>query len=605
MTSKGLLGILSDETIFEIFEKLAPRERARFSALNKHMFYLLYPWSDINRITAYKIGIVLASDRRILEVHHSTAVANQTSTEQDFNFLARTLRSTPFIQKLVISSVEHICTLPATAFDCLTKLQELTLPCDTFDNGLKLSDKIKTLFSIKTLIVLRILKRFDTPRKAKNVIRAEHAQNLQAVSLKMLKLQGVSLTPKAMDVISKKYSNSLRFLCLMGTLAHTPDAANYLNALRNFKNLCKLTLPPSLLSLSSKPLYQECRLLSQLNVKYLCVYVYESEIIETRYFLKKLLPTTLKELCLHDPTHLVMRDLRNEEFRKLNFKVTFCKRMDTLYQQDWMHGHCELLSHMIWMQPYKHFNTEYPNLVPGWWYFMSENVDTAEENTEITATDASIVSQGQPAPAAQPQLPANEDPGEMMMATIARFFERMIDEQLNTEFGGNVFTDLPVTRNLPNNQIAATNNLATRNTIPQNRIDCSQFAVYPNFFIYITVPVMFSNHHITSLHVEPPIGQPIGTHPRTSFVVISSNRRGNSRIPGRVTLPPSAPPTHITPTAREMRQELPSVPTTTETTDSDDSDDSEDGNDSDSTHTGSSISPTPTTITGTRTSSGG
>lgn len=61
-------------------------------------------------------------------------------------------------------------------------------------------------------------------------------------------------------------------------------------------------------------------MLKQLTVKYLCVYVYESEIVETRYFMKKLLPTTLKELCLHDPTHMVARDLKNE-FRKLPFKV--------------------------------------------------------------------------------------------------------------------------------------------------------------------------------------------------------------------------------------------------------------------------------------------
>lgn len=48
---------------------------------------------------------------------------------------------------------------------------------------------------------------------------------------------------------------------------------------------------------------------------------------------------------------------------RFTFQVTFCKRADSLYQQEWMHGHCELLSHMIWVQPYKHFNTEYPHPV--------------------------------------------------------------------------------------------------------------------------------------------------------------------------------------------------------------------------------------------------
>lgn len=69
-------------------------------------------------------------------------------------------------------------------------------------------------------------------------------------------------------------------------------------------------------------MYQECRMLQQLTTKYLSVYVYESEIVETRYFMKKLLPLTLRELCLHDPTHMVARDLKNDDFRKLHFKVS-------------------------------------------------------------------------------------------------------------------------------------------------------------------------------------------------------------------------------------------------------------------------------------------
>lgn len=50
-------------------------------------------------------------------------------------------------------------------------------------------------------------------------------------------------------------------------------------------------------------------------------------------------------------------------FIKLPLQVTFCKRADSLYQQEWMHGYCELLAHMVWVQPYKHFNTEYPHPV--------------------------------------------------------------------------------------------------------------------------------------------------------------------------------------------------------------------------------------------------
>uniref|UniRef100_A0A8R1Y549 F-box domain-containing protein n=1 Tax=Onchocerca volvulus TaxID=6282 RepID=A0A8R1Y549_ONCVO len=458
-------GALSDETILEIFEQLAPKERARFSTINKRLYSLLHPWSDINRITAHKVGIVLASDRCILEVHSTGDMTGKS--QSDVNKLASALRSSPFIQKLVISSVDHIRTIPVTTFSYLSNLRELTLPCDIFDKESNLHDKIKAIFSIKKLIILRILKRFDTPRKATNIVHAEHTQKLQSDAIKMLKLQGVSLTAAAMETISNKYSNSLKYLCLMGALVHTPDGAVYLKALCNLKCLSKLTLPPSLLSLSSKPLYHECRMLQQLTVKYLCVCVYESEIIETRYFIKKLLPLTLRELCLHDPTHMVAKDLEHDEFRKLHFKVTFCKRADSLYQQEWMHGHCELLSHMVWVQPYKHFNTEYPHPVPGWWFFMSENVDTAEESTEITATEEFPVPQ--PQATAQVQLPPNEDPGEMMMATIARFFERMIDDQLNTEFDGSAPTNLAVLGNLSNNVV--TPNTASQLALPSNEID--------------------------------------------------------------------------------------------------------------------------------------
>ncbi|VBB35145.1 unnamed protein product [Acanthocheilonema viteae] len=99
-----------------------------------------------------------------------------------------------------------------------------------------LDDKIKAIFSLEKLVVLRILKRFDTPRKAMNIMHEEHAENLKANAIKMLKLQGVSLTAAAMETISEKYSNSLKYLCLMGALVHTPDGAIYLKA------LCKLEL---------------------------------------------------------------------------------------------------------------------------------------------------------------------------------------------------------------------------------------------------------------------------------------------------------------------------------------------------------------------------
>lgn len=36
----------------------------------------LLQWSDINRITAHKVGIVLSSDRYILEIHNNSSTGN-------------------------------------------------------------------------------------------------------------------------------------------------------------------------------------------------------------------------------------------------------------------------------------------------------------------------------------------------------------------------------------------------------------------------------------------------------------------------------------------------------------------------------------------------
>uniref|UniRef100_A0A915PEL2 F-box domain-containing protein n=1 Tax=Setaria digitata TaxID=48799 RepID=A0A915PEL2_9BILA len=543
------LEALSDETIIEIFEQLAPRERARFSTINKRLHSLLYPWSDINRITAHKVGIVLASDRCILEVHDTGT--NEKTAQSDINLLTNALRTSPFIQKLVISNIDYVRTISPAVFTYLSNLRELTVPCDIFDKESDLHDKIKAIFSIKRLLVLRILKRFDTPRKAINIVHAEHIEKLQTDAIRMLKLQGVSLTAAAMEAIAKKFSNSLKYLCLMGTLVHTPDGAIYLKALCNLRCLSKLTLPPSLLSLSSKPLYYECRMLQQLTVKYLCACVYESEIVETRYFIKKLLPPTLKELCLHDPTHL----------------VTFCKRADSLYQQEWMHGHCELLSHMVWVQPYKHFNTEYPHPVPGWWFFMSENVDTAEESTEVTAVEESPTPQQ---PVAQLQLPPNEDPGEMMMATITRFFERMIDDQLNAEFGGNASTNLAILEN-PNNNVV-TPNTASQLPVPANQID---------------------GHSGSS-----------NNRSRHNFVVISRSGRGNISRPSRIPLQTStqsAPPIQrVSPT--EVDQEETSS-ATAGSPDSEDSGQLEENDNNEAQYSGSTTSTTTTTTNSTTSTS--
>ncbi|VDM50387.1 unnamed protein product [Toxocara canis] len=176
-------------------------------------------------------------------------------------------------------------------------------------------------------------------------------------------MQGVSITPDAFEAIALKYSKTLNELCFIGALVHTPDAASYFRSLGRFKAITTLTLPPSLYSLSTESAIREFNVLRTLPIQYLAIFVYQPEIVEFRFLLRKLLPESLKELCLHDESGLLDKELRAKEYQNLHFKVKLCRMGETLYDREWMLGRCSFVSHMVWSPPYKHYSTEYPSQV--------------------------------------------------------------------------------------------------------------------------------------------------------------------------------------------------------------------------------------------------
>lgn len=87
------------------------------------------------------------------------------------------------------------------------------------------------------------------------------------------------------------------------------------------ESLIKLSLPPSLFALSAWPTSGKLRIISEFNIKYLSLYVFEFEAVEFRYFMREILPKTLKELHFHDDTRRIARELKNAAYEQIHFKV--------------------------------------------------------------------------------------------------------------------------------------------------------------------------------------------------------------------------------------------------------------------------------------------
>uniref|UniRef100_A0A915A422 F-box domain-containing protein n=3 Tax=Parascaris univalens TaxID=6257 RepID=A0A915A422_PARUN len=341
----NMLDRLSDDTILHIVHHATIKERARMSSLNKRLHKLLHEWSDISHITAHKNGLVFASNKFLYEYTGRTPLMSPHTTQ---DLLCSALRQCVYIRKLVVSNVQMIKNISIHVFAKLVVVEDLTLPSDLFNRRLKMDDTIMAILSLKKLTSLKILQRYDSELKSANIFHIHHAQSIQAPSITKLKLQGVSVTPDAFEAIALKYSDTLNELCLIGVLVHTPDAASYFESLSRFKVISTLSLPPSLYSLSAEPAIREFNVVHLLPIRHLSVFVYQPEIVECRFLLRKLVPETLNKLCLHDASGVLMKHFAPKEFRGLHFEVKFCRRRETLLEKDWMMGYCDLLSHMVW-----------------------------------------------------------------------------------------------------------------------------------------------------------------------------------------------------------------------------------------------------------------
>lgn len=91
--------------------------------------------------------------------------------------------------------------------------------------------------------------------------------------------------------------------------------------LGRFKVISTLSLPPSLYSLSAEPAIREFNVVHLLPIRYLSIFVYQPEIVECRFLLRKLVPETLTKLCLHDASGVLVKHFASKEFQGLHFEV--------------------------------------------------------------------------------------------------------------------------------------------------------------------------------------------------------------------------------------------------------------------------------------------
>ncbi|VDK60674.1 unnamed protein product [Anisakis simplex] len=127
-------------------------------------------------------------------------------------------------------------------------------------------------------------------------------------------------------------------------------------------------------------------LIGHLPLQRLSVYVHFYNASNMSSFMQ-LLPKTLKELIVFRTSELDLNVWR-KDFDNTRFKVYMCHLNDILVDPEWMCGTNELLTHTIWLPPYK-FSFNAPRLDMAEWYEnISEDIEEFDEydNKQVTRT---------------------------------------------------------------------------------------------------------------------------------------------------------------------------------------------------------------------------
>ncbi|VDN06939.1 unnamed protein product [Thelazia callipaeda] len=362
-----MLDILSEDVIWRVFKYLDIKSRVILAVTNKAFYRLFNKWEDVLYCSIRLDGITLAGEDFILELERTHLRAT----------ILALLRRCPLIRKLAIHDEQALYNTADITLRMLVNVDELHIPCNIFSKSLY-DQLITSLFSFPKLHTLHIQQRYSDDKCNSNILHKHQVEKLVSTVVNNIKLQGVVVTGSALTFLCWKYRKTLETLCLQGALLPSYDAPECFRAINSLNRLTYLTVAPSLYSISSinKTFYTSYPNLKDLKMlKVIAVYVSRPDISQLKILLNHILPPTVQQLLLYDESYRLCYQTE-EDLKRSNCKITFCRDDDIIIDSYWMNGKSELLTHTLWKPPYKR-NIYLPNTYPEWYCILSELMETA------------------------------------------------------------------------------------------------------------------------------------------------------------------------------------------------------------------------------------
>ncbi|KHN79618.1 hypothetical protein Tcan_10735 [Toxocara canis] len=339
---------LSDDVWNDIFAHLDVGSRSRVSILNKRLRSLFACWNDITMISLKGDSTYIAGDY----LRHCTKCP-----------LKVLLKHCPNVNTVVVQNI-----LSEKRLRCLQRINHITDLCipSCFLHPWALP--VDRLLCQPRLRNLRILQRYDEVKTLHNMLRMPYAIQISALPLTVLQLSGVVLKSNVLKVLVEGLKVTLKELLIAGALCNSPDFDEYISAIAGLMSLEVLEIPPSLFSSCHRKIPTKLSLIGHLSLQRLAIYVHYYNAPNIALFIT-LLPKTLKELIIFRTTEFD-RTIWENHFSNTPFKVYLCHLNDVLTEPEWMCESNELLTHTLWLPPYK-YSYNLPRSDPVEWY---ENV---------------------------------------------------------------------------------------------------------------------------------------------------------------------------------------------------------------------------------------
>uniref|UniRef100_A0A915AJJ0 40S ribosomal protein S16 n=1 Tax=Parascaris univalens TaxID=6257 RepID=A0A915AJJ0_PARUN len=374
-----MFDLLSDDVRRRIYGHLEVKERGRLASVNRSFRRLFQTWDDVLYCSARNDGVSLAVENFVFEVDKSGNISSLV------NIFACCISRCPWIRKLAIHDACVLADIDTKLIRHMINVDELHIPSNLFKNSSSTDEMIKAILSLPKLRILHIQQRYCEEKSHTNIFHSHHAQSITSRSILNIKLQGVTVTSAALEVLSLKYARTVEILCLIGSLMHTHDINIYFNALNRFEKLLSLTIPPSLYSVSTtnKTLfttnYPSLRGLHSL--RNVAAFVSRPDFDELKRFLGIVLPTNLEHLILFDESCRLSMNVE-DEFNGRKPTIHFCDDEEIIVDTFWTNDKSELITRSLWKPPYKPYTVFQPTL-PEWYCLISELMDEASSIEQI------------------------------------------------------------------------------------------------------------------------------------------------------------------------------------------------------------------------------